>query len=182
MTHVCAWIIPKPEWRRTDQTWNFIQETTGQGDPLLRAGLQPQMFHLRGCQGPQKSECSGMVSHLELVSQRNAEDIHTFFLTASFTPGCLRIFPFGHICHLTYGSCWPEFTNDFTLANIERSSKTHQLIYSLPAKPVKILTWKCVAINMNINLSQACQGLRLVYSYVASTHVQARLIPKSKAI
>lgn len=63
-----------------------------------------------------------------------------FFLTASFTPGCLRIFPFGHICHLTYGSCWPEFTNDFTLANIERSSKTHQLIYSLPAKPVKILT------------------------------------------
>ena len=30
------------------------------------------------------------------------------------------------------------------------------------------------------NLSEAWQGLRLVYSYAASTHVRARLIPQIK--
>ena len=33
---------------------NHIQETTGQVDPLLRAGVQLQMTHLRGCQAGMK--------------------------------------------------------------------------------------------------------------------------------
>lgn len=63
---------------------NHIQETTGQVDPLLRAGVQLQMTHLRGCQAGMKLGTA--VVALETEMQRSLEPFFSHSIVDSGWP------------------------------------------------------------------------------------------------
>ena len=157
MTYVGVWFIPNPHWRKPDRNCNFIQETTGQDDPLLRAVLLLKMIHLRGCQVRVK---------LGTAWQQGMQRAYKL----SFSPGIVDTKLSREYVHLAKYASWPmeavgHICKWFHLQTSKESNQT-QRIYSLPAKPVKILTWISKWVYIYIwNLFQAQQGLRLVYSY-----------------
>ena len=84
----------------------------------------------------------------------------------SFSPGIVDSKLSRGYVHLAKYASWPmeavgHICKWFHLQTSKESNQT-QRIYSLPAKPVKILTWISKWVW---NLFQAQQGLRLVYSY-----------------